>query len=64
MNALDPNHMTATEQLAEFGDLLAEGLMRLRARKSTQESADFRKSSLALSLQQSGHAEAFVRAVP
>ena len=64
MNALDPNHMTAAEQLAEFGDLLAAGLMRLRARKSTQESADFRKSSLALWGQQRGHAEAVGRAVP
>jgi hypothetical protein len=64
MNALDPDHMTAAEWLAELGDLLAAGLMRLRARKSTQESADFRKSSLALSRQQRGHAEAFGRAVP
>ena len=48
MNALDPDHMTVAERLAELGDLLAAGLMRLRARKSTQESADFRKSSLAL----------------
>jgi hypothetical protein len=64
MHALDPDHMTAAERLAELGKLLAAGLMRLRARKSTQKSADFRKSSLALSRQQRGHAEAVGRAVP
>jgi hypothetical protein len=64
MHALDPDHMTAAGRLAELGNLLAAGLMRLRARKSTQESADFRKSLLALSRQQRGHAEAAARAVP
>ena len=64
MNALDPDHMTVAERLAELGDLLAAGLMRLRARKSTQESADFRKSSLALWGQERGHAEAVGQAPP
>jgi hypothetical protein len=33
-NALDPNLMTATERLAEIGEILAAGLLRLRARET------------------------------
>ena len=36
-NALDPNLMTAAERLAEIGEILAAGLLRLRARE--QETA-------------------------
>ena len=32
-NALDPNRMTAAERLAEIGEILAAGLLRLRARQ-------------------------------
>jgi hypothetical protein len=32
-NALDPNLMTAAERLAEIGEILAAGLIRLRARQ-------------------------------
>ena len=32
-NALDPNRMTAAERLAEIGEILAAGLLRLRARE-------------------------------
>lgn len=32
-NALDPNRMTAAERLAEVGEILAAGLLRLRARE-------------------------------
>ena len=32
-NALDPNLMTAAERLAEIGEILAAGLLRLRARE-------------------------------
>ena len=32
-NALDPNLMTASERLTEIGEILAAGLLRLRARK-------------------------------
>jgi hypothetical protein len=32
-NALDPNRMTAAERLAEIGEILAVGLLRLRARE-------------------------------
>jgi hypothetical protein len=31
-NALDPNLMTAAERLAEIGEILAAGLLRLRAK--------------------------------
>ena len=37
-NALDPNLMTAAERLAEIGEILAAGLLRLRAK--TQKAAD------------------------
>ena len=33
-NALDPNRMTAAERLAEIGEILAAGLLRLRAREA------------------------------
>jgi hypothetical protein len=33
-NALDPHRMTAAERLAEIGEILAVGLMRLRARET------------------------------
>jgi hypothetical protein len=32
-NALDPKLMTAAERLAEIGEILAAGLLRLRARE-------------------------------
>ena len=32
-NALDPNRMSATERLREVGEILATGLLRLRARE-------------------------------
>jgi hypothetical protein len=48
MNALDPEHMTAAERLDELGELLAAGLMRLHARKSSQLSRDCEESSLAI----------------
>jgi hypothetical protein len=32
-NALDPNLMTAAERLAEIGEILAAGLIRLRAKR-------------------------------
>jgi hypothetical protein len=32
-NALDPNLMSAAERLAEIGEILAAGLLRLRARE-------------------------------
>jgi hypothetical protein len=32
-NALDPNLMTAAERLAEIGEILAAGILRLRAKQ-------------------------------
>lgn len=45
---------TAGERIAEIGEILAAGLMRLRARKSSQKSADCGEISLDLNAQQSG----------
>lgn len=44
-------------RLAEIAAILAAGLQRVLARKSSQKSADFGESSLALSGHQSGHAD-------
>jgi hypothetical protein len=57
MNALHPSHMTAPERLAEVAEILAAGLMRLRARQSTALCADCGESSLDCAAQQSGHAD-------
>ena len=35
-NALDPDRMTAAERLAEVGEILASGLIRLLARRREQ----------------------------
>jgi hypothetical protein len=58
MNALHPSHLTVAERLAEIADILAAGLMRLRAWKSSQLSADQGESSLPCAAPQSGHASA------
>ena len=47
--------MTAEERLDEIADILAAGLIRLRARKSTLLSRDRGESSLDFSPDQSGH---------
>jgi hypothetical protein len=60
MHALDPDHMTAAERLAELGDLLAAGLMRLRARQSSPLSRDPGESSLDCVAHQSGHANTLI----
>jgi hypothetical protein len=54
-NALHPNRMTAAERLDEIADILAVGLIRLRARKSSRLSRDRGESSLDFSPEQSGH---------
>jgi hypothetical protein len=56
MNALDPNQMTPAERLAEIADLLAAGLMRLKARKSSSLSRNTGESCLDFSPDQRGHA--------
>jgi hypothetical protein len=56
MNPLDPCHMTVAERLDEVADILAAGLRRLRARKSSPLSRDHGESSLDFSPDQRGHA--------
>ena len=57
MNPLNPDRMTPTERLAEVTRLLALGLIRLRARQSSQVSELTRDSSLHFPPHQSGHAK-------
>jgi hypothetical protein len=45
-NALSPDRMSAAERLDEVADILAAGLIRLKARKSSGLSADARGSCL------------------
>ena len=52
-NALDPNLMTAAERLAEIGEILAAGLIRLRAK--TQKADDHRDYSLDFPAHRSRH---------
>jgi hypothetical protein len=46
--------LTPEQRLAEVAEILAAGLMRLRARKSSQKSADVGEISLDILGQQSG----------
>jgi hypothetical protein len=48
--------MTADQRFSEIAEILAAGLTRLRARQSSQISADFGESSLDCAAHQSGHA--------
>ena len=52
-NALDPNRMTAAERLTEIGEILAAGILRLRAK--AQAPGDRRDVSLAFPARQSRH---------
>ena len=55
-NAIRPDRLSAAERLDEIADILAAGLMRLRARKSSSLSRDRGESSLDFSPDQRGHA--------
>jgi hypothetical protein len=57
MNALNPERLTPKERLAEVTRILALGLIRLRARQSTQVSELTRKVPLHILPDQSGHAK-------
>lgn len=57
-NPLSPDSMTAQERIAELGQLLALGLMRLHARKSSPLSPDCGDSSVDLLPDRSGDAAA------
>jgi hypothetical protein len=52
-NALDPNLMTAAERLTEIGEILAAGILRLRAKRL--ETGDRRDLSLDFPAHQSRH---------
>jgi hypothetical protein len=54
-NPILPGRMTAAERLDEIADILAAGLIRLSARKSSALSCDHGESSLDFSPDQSGH---------
>lgn len=58
MSLLHPDHMTSADRLAELGQILAAGLMRLHARKSSPLSADRGDSSVDFLPDRSGHAAA------
>jgi hypothetical protein len=55
-NALDPKLMSDAERLAELGRILAAGLIRMRANKSSALSADHGESSVDFPARQSSHA--------
>jgi hypothetical protein len=52
-NALDPNLMTTAERLTETGEILAAGILRLRAK--TQKGGDLRDIPLDFPAHQSRH---------
>jgi hypothetical protein len=56
-NPVSPAVMAAKERLAEIAEILAAGLQRLRARKSSQKSREFGESSLDITGHQSGPAD-------
>ena len=56
-NALHPDRMSAQERLDEIAEILAAGLMRLNARKSSALSKHGGESSLDYAAHQSGHAD-------
>jgi hypothetical protein len=60
-NPIDPERLSAAERLDEIADILAAGLMRLRARKSTPLSTHSGESSLDCPGHQRSHAEALTR---
>ena len=57
MNPLNPDRMSRKERLAEVTRILALGLIRLRARKSSQLTELARESPLHIPPDQSGHAK-------
>jgi hypothetical protein len=51
---MKPSELTAAERLADLADILALGLIRMRARMSSQKSAEVGEISLDIVGQQSG----------
>jgi hypothetical protein len=56
MNPLKPELITPAERIAEICSILAAGLVRLHARKSSSLSADSGESLLDSTADRSGHA--------
>jgi hypothetical protein len=54
MNPGGPELLRTKERIGEIAEILAAGLMRLRARKSSQKSADCGESSVDFARHQSG----------
>jgi hypothetical protein len=57
MNALSSDRMTASERLSEIARILAIGLIRLRARQSTELSAQCGESFVDFLADRRGHAD-------
>ena len=55
-NALDPNLMTASERIDEIGQILAAGIVRLKARQSAHRPRDRGDVCLAIPARPSRHA--------
>ena len=55
-NALDPNRMSAAERLDEIAEILAAGILRLKARESAHRPRDRGDVCLAIPARQSRHA--------
>ena len=55
-NPLHPDHMAPAERVAEIAEILARGLIRLRARKSSPLTPDRGDVCLDCPATQSGHA--------
>lgn len=54
---LDPSQLSAEERLSEVVEILAMGLVRLRAQQSSALSAQRGERSVDFTARQSGHAE-------
>lgn len=55
-NSLPASHLSDAERLAELGRILATGVIRMKAGKSSPLSADGRESSVDFTPPKSGHA--------
>ena len=54
-NALDPDRMTTDERLREVGEILASGLLRLRARRREAQAGNSGEVPLDFTARQSVH---------
>ena len=54
-NAISPDLMNPAERLREIGEILAAGLLRLKARESIRFPGNRRDNSLDFTANQSGH---------